>query len=40
MKTMDQSIHELYRRNLVSLDDACAYAHSPEEFKKLCARTR
>jgi twitching motility protein PilT len=38
MKTMNQSLFELYRRGLVNLDDATAHSTNPEEFRKLCVR--
>ena len=38
MKTMNQSLYDLYRRHQVSFDDAIANSTNPDEFKKQCQR--
>ncbi len=38
MKTMNQCLHELYRKNLIAFDDAVAYSHDPEELKRICQK--
>jgi twitching motility protein PilT len=38
MKTMNQSLFELYRANLITFDDASARSSDPEELKRLSAK--
>ncbi len=38
MQTMDKSLHDLYRRGLISLEEATKRATSPEEFQRLMGR--
>ena len=38
MKTMNQSVYDLYKRHTVNFDDAISHSSNPEEFKKLCQR--
>jgi twitching motility protein PilT len=35
MRTMDKSLKELYRKQLISLDVAMSKVKNPEEFKEL-----
>ena len=39
MRTMNQSLHELCRRNLISYDDALSYSGDVEDLKRTFART-
>ncbi|MCZ6795342.1 MAG: type IV pilus twitching motility protein PilT [Planctomycetota bacterium] len=38
MKTMNQSVLELYRRRVISFDDALTFCSNTDEFRKLCQR--
>jgi twitching motility protein PilT len=38
MQTMDQAVYELYRRRVVTMDEAIAHATNPEEFRRLCQK--
>jgi twitching motility protein PilT len=39
MRTMNQSLHELCRRNLITYDDAIAYSSDVEDLKRTFARS-
>src|SRR5205814_4347595 len=39
MKTMNQSLHDLCRRNLISYDDALAHSSDVEDLKRTFARS-
>jgi twitching motility protein PilT len=38
MKTMDQALHDLYRRHIISYDEALNHSSTPEELQRLCQR--
>ena len=39
MKTMNQSLHDLCRRNMISYDDALAHSSDVEDLKRTFARS-
>jgi len=38
MKTMNQALYEMYRRNQISFDDALVHSHDPDELRRLCQK--
>jgi len=39
MRTMNQSLYDLYRQNLISYDDAVAHSTDPEDLRRIFQRT-
>ena len=38
MRTMNQCLHDLYRKNMITFDEAIAFSHDPEELRRVCQK--